>query len=294
LGVNTLTLEADGNIEIQKALAGTGGIEKTGAGTLTLKGVSTVSGPLTLTQGTLALRGGSVASASQINITNGATLDSSTSSLTIPASQTLTGSGTVLGDLIINGTLSPGNATDSSNPSASIGTLTFGNTLSLAGTTVVEISKDTTGTLKADKAKVTGAIHFGGTLMVTNLGTATLTVGDAFDLFDASSFTGKFSDTLLPTLTSGLSWNTTTLSVDGTVRVEKTSTLRIQQVQMHDGQLSLQIATTSGAEYVLESTPSLTVPIVWTAVSTNTGNGDTLTLHATTTATQQFYRITTR
>jgi hypothetical protein len=210
-------------------------------------------------------------------------LDSSTQPLTIPVGQTLTGSGTVLGSVTVNGNLAPGD---------SLGTLVFSNALTLTGTTQVEISKDTTGILTFDKARVTGPVQYGGSLVVTASG-SDLAVGDVFGLFDASAFSGSFANFTLPTLNAGLVWNTSWLAVDGTIRVEKPSTLRIQQIQLKAGQLSLQLNSASGVDYVLESTPSLTTPIVWTPVSTNSGNGSVLTINATPNAAQQFYRIST-
>ena len=74
-----------------------GGLTKTGSGTLTLSGANTFTGDTTVSNGTLALGvGGSLAS-SNIVITSGATLDVSAISFTLGAGQNLLGSGTNVG-----------------------------------------------------------------------------------------------------------------------------------------------------------------------------------------------------
>ncbi len=89
------------------------GLTKAGTGTVILRGTNTFTGPLRVTAGTLRLAGqGSVAS-SLIEISAGATLDVTTRSsgdLTLASGQTLRGSGTFAGGLIVGSgaTLAPG------------------------------------------------------------------------------------------------------------------------------------------------------------------------------------------
>ena len=58
------------------------------------------------------------------------------------------------------------------------------------------------------------------------------------------------------------------------------------------GNLVVRTTTTGGFNYILESTPALQSPIVWTPVSTNAGNGGVITnLVPVNPATQkQFFR----
>jgi hypothetical protein len=60
---------------------------------------------------------------------------------------------------------------------------------------------------------VSGALNYGGALVVTNLG-GTLAGGDAFALFQANAFNGNFSSFSLPPLSAGLVWNTNALGND--------------------------------------------------------------------------------
>ena len=79
------------------------------------------------------------------------------------------------------GTLSPG--------SNGIGGLTINNSLTLAGTTYIELSRSP---LTNDSVQGMTTVNYGGTLTVNNLGSP-LAGGDAFKLFSAGSSTGNFS-----------------------------------------------------------------------------------------------------
>lgn len=84
-------------------------------------------------------------------------------------------------------------------PSPSINTLTVNNTVTLAGTTMMEINRTNSPT--SDKLAAT-AITGGGTLIVLNLGATNFTVGDTFTLF--SQPVSGFSSVTLPALSGGL------------------------------------------------------------------------------------------
>jgi hypothetical protein len=64
------------------------------------------------------------------------------------------------------------------------------------------------------------SVIYGGTLEVTNLG-GTLVNGDIFKLFDAApnSYSNAFDTIILPTVTAPLIWDTTGLTVDGTIKL---------------------------------------------------------------------------
>ena len=122
--------------------------------------------------------------------------------------KTLTGNGTVTGNLVANGTVVPGNP---------FGTLNIGGTATLRGATRMNIAKNG-GVRTNNLLSVTGALTCGGSLLVTNLGTDALSSGDSFKLFNSSSFSGAFTNVILPTLAAGLSW-TNRLAVDGSLTV---------------------------------------------------------------------------
>jgi autotransporter-associated beta strand protein len=196
---------------VMQNTAGTLGLTKTGSGVFTLTGVNTYTGNTVVGTGTLALSGATVMLASpSIAVSAGALFDVSavTGGFTLGAAQTVSGFGSVKGTLTNNGTISPG---------ASIGTLTFSNAPVLNGTVLMELNR--TNAQTADKLVLTvGTLTYGGALIVTNLGDA-LQAGDTFTLFAAANYSGAFTNTTLPSLGAGLSWNTSQLAANGTIQV---------------------------------------------------------------------------
>ena len=78
-----------------------------------------------------------------------------------------------MGAVTVNplGILAPGNA--------AIGTLTNNNTMTLLGTTVAQISRNS-GVLTSDKVVGLTTLNYGGALIVTNAGPDALQIGDTF------------------------------------------------------------------------------------------------------------------
>jgi autotransporter-associated beta strand protein len=159
-------------------------VTKTGAGTQTLSGANTYTGGTIVSNGTLVI--------------NGST--STTGTVTVGAGGTLAGIGTVGAATTVNGTLSPGQ---------SPGTMTYQNTLTLAGSTIMEID-GTSGAGVAgghDFVNLTGA---GAAGVLTHGGTMTLDIGVIFgtggyswNLFDFASETGTFTGITLSDQYSG-------------------------------------------------------------------------------------------
>jgi PEP-CTERM putative exosortase interaction domain len=84
---NGLKINSNGfNVATSQALAGTGGLEKLGAGSLTLNAASTYTGPTLVSAGTLKL---------ELN-------SSITSAVTVEAGAALAGAGAIAGDLSFN------------------------------------------------------------------------------------------------------------------------------------------------------------------------------------------------
>jgi len=136
--------------ELSGVISGAGSLEKDNSSTLTLSGDNTYSGNTTVSAGTLALTGttNNISSSAIIDVTSGATLDVSglSSGFELAGSQTISGSGTVFGDMTIasGSVLSPGN---------SPGTMSTGaQTWEDGGTYLWEInaSNDAGGTQGAD------------------------------------------------------------------------------------------------------------------------------------------------
>src|SRR5207302_538086 len=89
-----------------------------------------------------------------------------------------TGASLTLGAVTVQsgGTLAPGDS--------GLGLLTINNSLSLAGSVVMEVSKSS-GNLTSDQVGGISALNYGGTLIVTNVspGGAVLASGDTFTVF---------------------------------------------------------------------------------------------------------------
>jgi hypothetical protein len=128
--------------------------------------------------------------------------------------QTLRGDGTIQGNLVLgaNSRLMPGFST---------GVLTVSGTAQLSGAAVMEISRGQTPNSDRLTAQ---SIALGGTLIVTNIG-GQLAAGDSFQLFSAPTLTGSFASApTLPDLNcSTLAWDTSNLTVNGTITVTGTS-----------------------------------------------------------------------
>lgn len=167
------------------------------------------------------------------------------SGATTVAGGTLAGNGAIAGAATIQsgGTISPGSAN-------TVGTLAFGGSLTLAAgsTNFMHINK---ALRTNDQLQTAGALTYGGTLVVTNLG-GTLTTGDSFQLFNAGSYSGNFSGLILPTLT-GWGWNTNGLT-NGVISVVPTAPQIISD-------LPLEITRVSGQSYTYSIDANATPPL---------------------------------
>ena len=177
-------------------------VTKVGTGNWTLTGANTYTGGTVVNGGTLT-----------VNNTSGSA--TGTGSVAINTGTTLTGSGIISGAVIIasGAALLPGHG--------GVGTLAVNNsvTLNAGSTTRIEINK--TSGMK-DLVDASGALTYGGNLIVTNL-SGTLTNGDSFKIFDAALYVGSFSGINLPPLAPDLIWYTGTLTNSGTISVVSTN-----------------------------------------------------------------------
>jgi fibronectin-binding autotransporter adhesin len=173
---------------------------------------------------------------------------------------TLGGGGIIAGPVTVQpgGTLSPG---------TTLGTLTVRNTLNLAGTALMEI--DRSSPPRSDFVTSTSTLTYGGTLIVTNLGPP-LQLGDTFTLFTAATISGAFAATDLPALNPDLEWNTSNLSLNGTISVARMPPV-IQvtngSLGFDAGQFGFDVTGWAGQVVVIEVSANL---LNWLPVLTNT------------------------
>jgi autotransporter-associated beta strand protein len=273
-------------------ISGAGSLTQAGNGVLILTAANTYSGATYVTAGILALtNAASIANSTNINPSNGGIFDvSGTTShmMTLSSGKKISGDGQVNGNFTIasGATLAPGNN--------DLGALIFSNSLTLnsGSKTILNVSHDNQTN---NVISVTGTFTFGGTLIVSNADDL-LQGGDTFQLFNAPSFIGNFSGITLPVLSPGLYWDTSTLKIDGTIRVGIETPPVIGNVGLSGGNFILTGTggITNGIYYVLAST-NIAAPLTnWTRLLTNrfdsSGNFN-FTNPAATNALQSFYLL---
>jgi len=114
-----------------------------------------------------------------------------------------------LDNVLIAGTHSPG-----LSPTLQIvGSMAYSPTSML----LMEIGGLTPGS-EHDQIMATGGLLFDGELMVELISGFTPSAGDVFQLFDSDQLLGAFATLSLPQLSGGLSWDTSSLYIDGTIQ----------------------------------------------------------------------------
>jgi len=253
----------------------TNNLTKDGAGTWTLWGANTYNGTTTIKNGTLIMNGSLVAGAS-----------AGTSSTNVTVSGTLAGTGLIAAPVYIyaGGTLSPGAS------SGSIGTLTISNSLTFySGTALFDVSAG-----GCDQVRGLSAVDFsGGTLKVQLNGT--LSGNMVFKLFDAASYSvASFAGFDLPALTAPLTWDTSSLTVDGTLRVIGGPVIGSFGVA-GDGNFQLSGTGATDQPYRILATTNVADPASWSQVDSGTFAGGLFSFKDLTSTNypRRFYRVVT-
>jgi autotransporter-associated beta strand protein len=138
------------------------------------------------------------------------------------AAQPLTFSGYVKGvgtfnNVMFTGTFDPGLSTTRST----VGSIGFGST----NTLLMELGGTGRGS-QYDAILASGNLSLDGTLAVSLINGFTPVAGNSFDLLDWGTRGGTFDLVQLPTLTSGLTWNTAQLYTTGVISVTGATGLR--------------------------------------------------------------------
>jgi autotransporter-associated beta strand protein len=197
--INAANAGTTPSLNVNAEFAGPGGLTKIGSGTMVMAGpFNAYTGPTVVSNGTLFVEG------NYSDITTG--------TFTVYGG-TLGGTGAITAPVVINsgGALAPGGL------SVPIATLTFGNTLSLAGTTRMDVNKNG-GAFVNDFVFGVTTLQLGGTLQL-NITGEPLVVGDVISLFNFNSASGGFSTITPSTPGPGLVWDTSNLAGGGTLAV---------------------------------------------------------------------------
>jgi hypothetical protein len=138
-----------------------------------------------------------------------------TSAVTVNSAGTLRGNGTLSGSLTMNGTIAPG--------SSSLGALTVNNNVVFGAGTNNGVFRVNLDNSTYDQLVVNGNLNYGGTLnlTITNVGISMFTPATVLPLFPATSYTAGGTVRISPAVPApGMAWDTSKLSVDGTLRVK--------------------------------------------------------------------------
>ena len=251
-GANTFNVSNGGtnpSLLLSGPTDGPGTLLKTGTGPLVIDISSAVrhTGPTLVNAGSLLVNG---------------TIESSPVTV---AGGTLGGAGSVLSPVIIetNGQLAPGGL------GSAIGTLAFENEVTLGGTTVMDINKSG-GAFTADNIQGFSILTFGGRLQL-NLAGEALADGDQIQLFAYGSASGAFAAVVPATPGPGLTWDTSMLTIDGTLRVVAPTVFEFGSVAVVGGDVVFNGGGgPASVEYRVLTSTDVTLPAAnWQPVATN-------------------------
>ena len=256
VGGTSLSIDDNGN---GNTLSGTGGLTKSGGSLLYINIPLTYSGLTVVSNGYL------VVDAPETN----------SSSITVSGG-TLAGTGWFASPVTVgpNGTLSPGD-TNAANPS--VFTLVISNSLSLAGTCAMDVTKNGDATFTGDLITNVTSLALGGILRL-NLDTnaSPMQVGDIIKLFSFNSASGSFASIVPATPGEGLAWDQGHLTTDGTLRVIVASAIPpfIGGIILTSGNIVISGNGVPNGNYVVLATTNVALPLIqWTPIATNTFDG---------------------
>lgn len=255
------------------AISGSGSFRKSvasgSAGVTMLNAKNSYSGATVVNDGTLFVNG-----------------ELGTNVVTVASGATLGGAGIIHGAVQVQsgGALSPG---------TSFGTLTISNSLVLAAgsKTMMEINASTSS---SDRVTGLSSVSFEGTLQLTITGN--LVAGQAFQLFDADSYSGSFSAITPAVPGEGLAWNTNSLALGGVLTVVSTNSVQppaiTNLVRLPDRNVQFAFSGTAGQSFRVWTCTNISGSD-WTLLTNSSfANGPfVFTDAAATNYSRRFYRI---
>lgn len=278
-GSGTNTFESTGGVITFSGPISTTGpftLNSASGGTLVLSGpVSTASTPVTEGAGTIIFSGANTYPGNtliqnqyfMVKNTSGSGTSSGTVTVGTSSGGTfLGGTGIISGPVTVvaGNTLQPG----FDIPTNSVGTLTINNSLTLQSGSATIMNIDAQAHACSAVVGMT-SVTYGGTLTV-NIINGSPEGGQTYQLFGAGSYSGTFDGGIsLPTLPSGMSWNTSNLSVNGTISIVTQNGIFNKPVISGNNLILSGTEGTASGTYSVLSTTNLTLPISsWTVVST--------------------------
>ena len=174
-------------------------IIKTGSGRWTLTNASTYTGGTSIERGTLIVS----------NTSGSAT---GTGAIVVNRSSALAGTGSVSGAVTVKsrGYLMPG-------LTSTLGILTINNDVTLEDGSICYMKMDA-GAMANDKIYSSGTVNVSGTLTLSLIN-GTYTSGQAYKILDVNAINGEFTAISPATPWDGLYWDTSSLYVNGILRV---------------------------------------------------------------------------
>jgi len=226
------------------------------SGTLNLLSTNTYTGPTLISGGTLNVNPGSGFTAGYVGQLN-----------TTPVS--VTGTGTLGGNGLVNAAVNV-TAGGSIAPGVGIGRLTINsNVIFGAGSKYVCEVNLVTGT--NDLVAGINTLTYGGTLVITNIGSQPFTNGTVLKLFSAANYVAGAVAMQPAAPGINLAWDKSYLAVDGTLRVIPAPPAISGVTKLPDGNVSFMLTGTTGQPYSVLASTNVALPIAsWQVLTSGT------------------------